>query len=469
MRDSTTRSTGDATRAGEPEACDLLLLGGTILTLDEADTTLADGAIAVRDRRIVAIGPRAALAARFRPARTLACDGRLLMPGLVNSHNHTPLMITRGMIEDLGFAPMFTAGIPQGHRLTEGEAEALARLGVYEMLRHGCTTIVDFYRYPQALARAHAELGTRAIVAGRVHDADPEALTQRRYVYDPVLARETIRENADLIAAWDGHDGGRIRCDWAPHAPDTCSDACLAEVAGLAAAHGGNVHTHLCQSPVEVEQVRARSGLTPPQALEEAGLLTPALLAAHCIHIEARDIARLARAGAAMAYTPLGNAKTGRIAPALDLAEAGVEITLCTDTFSGDLFEAMRWGVAMQRIRRGAPVLDARTALAWATGNGARRLGLGAEVGALTVGRRADILVMNTDAPSMAPLIDGYGLLVYGATGMDVGTVVVDGRIVIEDGVLTTADGPAIVREAQAVAEGLWTRSGRRPITSGGA
>jgi 5-methylthioadenosine/S-adenosylhomocysteine deaminase len=445
-------------------SCDLLLSGGTILTLDAADTIVADGAIAIVGDRIAAIGARADVLATWRPARILDTAGRLVMPGLVNNHNHTPLMITRGMIEDLGFAPMFTPGIPQGHRLTEEEAHALSRLGVYEMLRNGCTTIVDFYRYPQALARAHAELGSRAIVAGRIHDADPEALTQRRYAYSSALADETIRENADLISAFDGHDGGRIRCDWAPHAPDTCSDECLRLVAEASASSRGNVHTHLCQSTVEVEQVRTRSGLTPPQALERAGLLDPRLIAAHCIHVEPGDHARLGAAGIAMAYTPIGNAKTGRIAPAVELAEAGVALTLCTDTFSGDLFEAMRWGIAMQRIRSGRTVFDARTALRWVTQASADRLGLGGEIGSLDIGKKADILVMDTDAPTMAPAIDGYGVLVYGANGMNVRTVLVGGRTIVEDGVLMTADGPSVVREAQKVAERLWSRAGRHPI-----
>jgi 5-methylthioadenosine/S-adenosylhomocysteine deaminase len=454
----------------ETGACDLILAGGTILTLDAADTVVADGAIAVRDRCIVALGPRQAVEAAWTAPRRMDCSGRLLMPGLVNVHNHTPLMITRGMIEDLGFAPMFTPGIPQGNRLSEEEAGLLARLGVYEMLRNGCTTIVDFYRYPQALARAHAELGSRAVIAGRVHDADPEELTRRRYVYDPGLARTTIRENADLIAAFDGYDAGRIRCDWAPHAPDTCSDECLREVADLARGHGGNLHTHLCQSLVEVEQVRDRSGLTPPQALEAAGLLDPRLIAAHCIHVDSQDHARMGAAGMAVAYTPIGNAKTGRIAPILDLAEAGVAVTLCTDTFSGDLFEAMRWAVSMQRVKEGGkPVLDARTALRWATQAGAERLGLGDKVGALTVGCRADILVMDTDAPGLAPVIDGYGILVWSANGGHVRSVIVDGRVVIEDGRLTTADGPALVREAQAVAARLWAEAGRRPVSWGEA
>jgi 5-methylthioadenosine/S-adenosylhomocysteine deaminase len=165
-----------------------------------------------------------------------------------------------------------------------------------------------------------------------------------------------------------------------------------------------------------------------------------------------------------MAYTPIGNAKTGRIAPALQLAEAGASVTLCTDTFSGDLFEAMRWGLSMQRVRTEGAVLSARTALRWACENGARALGLWGQVGSLEPGKKADIVVIDATAPTAAPVVDGYGILVYSVSGPNVHTVLVDGQIVVENGQLVTGDGPAIVRDAQGVAERLWRRVGRESI-----
>jgi 5-methylthioadenosine/S-adenosylhomocysteine deaminase len=131
------------------QPCDLLVEGGLVLTLDAAGTVLADGAIAITGTDIVAVGPAADLRSRYTPTRRIHAKGRLVMPGLVNVHNHSPLMITRGMVEDLGFAPMYTAGIPQGHRLSAEEAYLLSRLGVWEMIRAGSTTIMDFYRYPR--------------------------------------------------------------------------------------------------------------------------------------------------------------------------------------------------------------------------------------------------------------------------------------------------------------------------------
>ncbi|GAC1327097.1 MAG: amidohydrolase family protein [Beijerinckiaceae bacterium] len=460
------RAVGPRADVSGPEWCDLLLAGGLVLTLDEHDTIIPDGAIAVRDRRIVAVASRAEVERLWTAERVLSCPDHILMPGLINVHNHTPLMITRGMIEDLGFAPMFTGSVPQGHHLSMEDTQALSQLGVYELLRNGCTTVVDFYRHPRALAEAHAMLGTRAIIAGRVHDADLEALTQKRYEYLPAIGYRALDETAALIETWDGYDCGRLRCDWAPHAPDTCSADLLRELATLAAAHGGNIHTHLCQSELEVSTVVERCGRTPPQVLAEAGLLDDRLVAAHCIHVTSDDIALMGRSRMTMAYAPIGNAKTARIAPAMALAEAGVRIALCTDTFSGDLIEAMRWGVAMQRIRGAGTSVDARAALHWATQAGAQALRLSDQIGSLAVGKKADVIALKRTEPSLAPIINCYGIIVYSASGSAVDTVVVDGRVVIEAGELKTGDGPAIVAEAQAVAERLWAGLGRTLATT---
>jgi 5-methylthioadenosine/S-adenosylhomocysteine deaminase len=448
----------------EPKSCDLLVTGDLLLTLDATDHTFSRGAIAISDRTIVDIGPADELGRCWTPAATVDGKGRIVMPGLVNVHNHTPLMITRGMIEDIGFAPMYTPGIPQGHWLTEDDAYALSSLGMYELLRAGCTTVVDFYRYPSACARAAAELGLRAVIAGRVHDAEPGALATGRYDHSRAIGEASLAENAELIARWNGHDQGRIRCDWAPHAPDTCSDDLLREVKKLADAHGGNVHTHLSQLPLEVEAVKARTGLTPPQLMDKLGLLNERLIAAHCIHMDRPDIELCGKSKMTVAHAPIGNAKGGRIAPIMELREAGARIALCTDTFSGDLIEAMRWAISMQRINRQGNVLDARTVLDWGTRDGAAAIGMGDRVGSLEVGKRADIVLLDNRSPSLAPLVDGYGVLVHSASGHDVDTVIVDGRVVLSGGRLTLADGDAIVARAQQVASALWQRAGRTPI-----
>ncbi len=443
------------------EPCDILIDGAFVLTQDETRRVLADGAVAIKGNAIAAVGPAAKLRRSWAPARRIDGARRMVLPGLVNVHNHTPLTITRGMIEDLGYAPAYTKGVPQGHRLSAEEAHLLSRLGMYEALRAGCTTVVDYYRYPEGCAAAAAELGLRAVVGGRVHDADAEALSAGRYEHTRAVRDATVAETLALIAKWHGHDGGRIRCDWAPHAPDTCSRDLLVEIAGFAARHGGNVHTHLAQGAGENAVVRARDGMSSAELFESAGLLDRRLIAAHCVFLDAADVARCGKAGIVVAHAPIGNARSGMAAPIMALRAAGARIALCTDTYSGDLFEAMRWAIAIQRVREnGEFVLDAGTVLDWATREGAAAIGLGAAIGSIEPGKRADLILLDRDSPRLAPVVDGKGIVVHSASGGDVTGAIVDGRVVLDEGRLTGADGAEIVRAAQAVAARAWRRAG---------
>ena len=454
-----------------PVACDLVVEHALILALDDAGTTVADGAVSVAGERIAALGPSAEIARRFRGRETIDARGGILLPGLVNVHNHTPLMITRGMVEDLGHAPAYTPGIPQGPALGFEEVLALSRLGAYELLRAGTTTVVDYYLHPKALAEALVELGLRGVVGGRILDVDMGAIARgggRRH--DPAVGHATLAEAMDLAATYADHPSGRIRCDLAPHAPDTCSPALLREIRDLAEDAEGCIHTHLAQSRGEVEWVRARDGLSPVELLDECGLLDERLIAAHCIFLDSPDIARAGASGLTVAHAPIGNLRAGNVAPVLDLEAAGARIALCTDTMSGDLFEAMRTAIAAARIRAGggasieATDLDARKALGWATRAGASALGLGDEIGSVEAGKKADLVLLDAAAPSLAPVIDGYGIVVHSGSGHDVDTVIVDGRVLLRAGRPVGFDGDQIVADAQAVADRQWRRHGTCPV-----
>lgn len=447
-----------------PTACDLLIDGGLVLTLDATDRVIADGAVAITADRIVAVEPAAAARARFVPTRRIDARHRIVIPGLVNTHNHTPLVIARGMVEDLGFAPMYTPRIPQGYRLSAEEAYLLARLGAWELLRFGSTTVVDYYRHPDACARALDETGLRGFVGGRIHDVDPAALARGEWRYDRAIGEATLHENVELMARWDGHDGGRLRGVLAPHAPDTCSRDLLAHVAKVAAGRNTIVHTHLAQSPEEVAQVKRRDGRRPSEVLDDVGLLSPRLVAGHCIYLEPDEITRLGAARIGVAHVPLGNAASGMIAPIQALEDAGVTITLASDTKLHDLFEAMRGAIAVARIRGGGRAFNARAALRWATANGAAALGLAGEIGALAVGMKADVVLLDALAPNLRPIVDGFGILVHNGVGANVVTVVVDGRVVLEDGRPTRFDAAEVIAGAQTVADRLWRASGWRPV-----
>lgn len=412
-------------------------------------------ALRIEAGRIAWAGPREQAAPA---ARTLNGRGALCLPGFVNTHNHTPLMIVRGMVEDLGFAPAYTPGIPQGHWLSDEETYLLARLGQMELLMAGCTTVVDYYRAPQALARAAEETGLRAFIGGRVMDADSAALAHGRFERSPSLGKSTLRESQDLIARWDGVDGGRIRTVHAPHAPDTCSRGLLQEVAKLAAADGRPVHTHLAQSRLEVEQLRVREGISPVTLLDDVGLLNASLFAAHGIFMDKADITRAGSAQIHLCHAPIGNAAFGATAPVLALREAGVNVTLCTDTKSADMFETMRMAIVAARVQAQSFVLDAATVFGWATEGGAQALGL-PDLGRLEAGYRADIVILDPAAPNLVPVVDGYGVVVHAGSAANVRHVFRDGEHLVADGRPTQLDLEAVLRDAQTVADRLWARA----------
>jgi 5-methylthioadenosine/S-adenosylhomocysteine deaminase len=443
------------------QTCDLLVQAGLLMTLDDNGTLLTDAALAVSRGRILATGPLATMAAEWQPARRLGSDHHLVLPGLVNTHNHTPLTLVRGMVEDAGFAPAYLPNVPQGDALSEEEAYLLARLGVWELLRFGSTTVVDFYRHPAALARALQEAGLRGFVGSRIMDVDATRLGHGERRHDPALAETMLAEAATFAETWRDRDA-LITPVLGPHAPDTCSRALLIEVARLAEATGLGVHTHLHQSQGEVAAVLARENCRPVELMEQVGLLGPHVVAGHCIWVDAADIGRIGRSGTAVAHAPIGNLAHGSIAPALALEQAGARITLCTDTKSGDMFQAMRTALAVARVKGAGFALGASHVLRWGTRDGAQALGM-PDLGMLAPGWRADLVLLDANMPNLRPLLEGPGLVVHSAVGANVDAVVVDGCVVMEDGQPTLFNAQEVVRSAQAVAERLWRRAGRRP------
>ena len=438
----------------EPKPCDLLVTADLIMTLDAAGRIVKNGAIAVTDRddRRYRPGRRTARRAGRRP-ETIEGKGRIVMAGLVNVHNHTPLMITRGMIEDVGFAPMYTPGIPQGHWLTADDAYALSSLGHYELLRAGCTTVMDFYRYPSSCARAASELGVRAVIAGRVHDAEPGSLANGTHSYSTAIGQASLKENAELIERWNGHDNGRIRCDWAPHAPDTCSDDLLREVKKLADAHGGNVHTHLSQLPAEIEAVKARTGLTPPQLMDKLGLLNEKT-DRRALHPHGprrhRAVRQVEDDGGARA----DRQRQGRPHRADHGADGSrrphraLHRHLLGRHDRGDALGDLH-AAHQPPGQRARPAHRARL--------GTRRpaptrSGLGDKVGSLEVGKKADIVLLDNRSPIAGA--DDRRLRRAGAQRLGPRRRHGDRRrpVVLAGGRLTLADGDAIVANAQAVA-----------------
>ncbi len=441
---------------------DLLLKGATLVTCDAADRVIRGGAIGISGGRFAYVGPAAELAPDTVARRTLDLAGRVITPGLVNVHTHAILSMVRGVAEDLGFAPAYTPGIPHGHDVTPEEAIALSRLGALEALLFGSTLINDTYVHADVTTGAMAELGLRVWNCGRIHDADFSLIGDGRWEHQTAIGEKTLGEALALADLWHGKLDGRTGVQLAAHAPDTCSDDFLVQIRKAAESRGLRVNTHLSQSRTEVEQIRRRSNKTPAELLEDVGLLNDRLTAAHCIFVTDSDIARCGAAGINVAHIPKGNATGGTIAPIGKLRAAGARLALGTDNMHADLVEVMRWALAMGRVQEGR-VSDAwqpGDVLRAATMGGAHAMGLAEEIGSIEVGKRADLVAFDFRRPHLVPDVNPVGTLVHTGQGRDVELVLVDGRVVVEDGRPTLVKMETILAEAQHAADALWQRAG---------
>jgi 5-methylthioadenosine/S-adenosylhomocysteine deaminase len=376
-------------------------------------------------------------------------------------HTHAILTMVRGVAEDLGFAPAYTPGIPHGHDVLPDEAVALARLGAVEALLFGSTLINDTYVHADLTLPAMADLGGRVYSCGRIHDADFSLIGDGRWEHHREIGERTLGEALALAERWHGKYNGRAGVQLSAHAPDTCSDALLRDIADASRKHGLRVNTHLAQSRKEVAQVLRRSGRTPAQLLDEVGLLNDHLLAAHCLFMDDADIARCGRAGINVAHIPKGNATGGTRAPTSALRRAGAHMTLGTDNMHADMVEVLRWALAIGRLQEDGvdDFWQPQDVLRMATIDGARAMGLGDEVGSIEAGKRADIVAFDFRRPHLVPCVNPMGNIVHVAQGRDVEHVWVDGVQVVASGQPTQADLRAILHDAQQASLALWKRA----------
>ncbi len=439
---------------------DLIVAGGTLLTADPHRPYLATGWVVIRRGRIVAI--QDAPPDRIHPTtKIIDASGFVVTPGFVNVHTHAILSMVRGVAEDMGFAPAYTIGVPHGHDPTPEEAYALAQLGGLEALCFGSTIINDSFTHQDVALPAMAETGIRAWGCGRIHDVDFTRVHLGEWSYDTKVGEQTLRAASDLIA--QNHDpiGLRTGVVLAPHAPDTCSPDLLRQVRQMRDDSDLRINTHVSQSKVEVDFIRERDGLSPPELLEDVGLLDNRLIGAHCIHVSDTDIARLGRSGAHLAHIAKGNQTHGQIAPTRALCSAGMNLALSTDNMHADMVELMRWALASGRLQEGKITEDWQPANMFeaATIGGARALGLEAEIGSLSVGKRADLVLFDFRRPHLRPLTNVLGTLVHTGQGRDVDTVIVEGEVVVRGGEPLRVDKMAVLEAAEKAASALWGRA----------
>jgi 5-methylthioadenosine/S-adenosylhomocysteine deaminase len=419
--------------------------------MNGAGEVLAPGAVAVREEEIVAVGPPAELTKRFAPAQVLNYPQGLVLPGLINTHTHAAMALFRGLADDLPLEEWLNQYIfPAESRLNGDFVYWGTKLAVAEMLLSGTTTFTDMYLFADHVARAAADTGIRAVVGEVLYDFPSPN-------YGPPQAG--LRFSEDLCRTWRDHPLVRVAIQ--PHAVYTCSPELLQQCGELAEKYNTRLIMHLSETPKEVADCQARYGATPVGHLYRLGLLNQRLVADHAVVLSVADRALLAASGAGVAHCPESNMKLASgIAPVADLLRRGITVGLGTDGCASnndlDLIQEMDTAAKLQKVHCMDPtVLPAPTALEMATRNGARVLDLASEVGALAPGLKGDLIVLDLDQPHLTPLYDPYSHLVYTATGGDVQTVLVHGRVVVQDRRLLSFDLEETLARARELAGGL--------------
>ncbi|TIW75490.1 MAG: amidohydrolase [Mesorhizobium sp.] len=436
---------------------DILLSADTVITMDSKDRVIADGAVLVRGNRIAAIGDRGSLETANPGAELRRLKNRLLMPGLVNAHCHSGIL--RGTAEGLPVWDWLRMFIDPMHRvLNPREAEVASWLCYAEAVLSGTTTIVDMWRYMDGSARAAATIGNRSVLVPYVGE-HPD------YNYF-----ETLETNERLLEEWHRKCDDRIHV-WVglEHAFYATEDK-YAGVIDLARKFDTGFHTHSNEAEIELREMKRRYGLRPVDALRHLGLFEPRkVLLAHCVWLDDSEIEIVAEHGVGVVHNPVSNMKLASgTAPVEKLLAAGVAVGIGTDgekeNNNLDMFDDMKCASLLAKLNTlNAGALDAWDVLRMGTITGARSIGLEHELGSLEVGKKADIIAVRTNTPRMTPLMSGryfnlHHNLVHAVRGSDVDMTMVDGKILVENGNLLTADVQELIAEVHSVVPGLFAR-----------
>jgi 5-methylthioadenosine/S-adenosylhomocysteine deaminase len=424
---------------------DLLIAGGTVVTMDAEFRVIADGAVAIEGDRIAAVGKRADLEAKSRPAKMIQAAGTLALPGMINGHAHAAMSLFRGVAEDHSLDDWLQKYIfpAEARNVTEEFVLWGSRLGVLEMLRGGITTYADMYYFEDVVARVTKEAGMRGVLGETIVDFPaPDHMT-------PAAAFAYTQKYIDK---WKNDP--LITPAVAPHSIYTLSTENLKQAAALARTNSVPILIHLAEAPFESKLSEARHGLSPVAYLEKIGLLGPDVVGAHCIWVDAKDIATMVRRGVGCVHNPSSNMKLASgVMPVVDLLAAGEPVGLATDSAASnnnqDLFQEMNIAAKLQKVTRMDPrALPARQVVEMATIGGARALHLDKQIGSLEAGKQADLVLIGTGATHSTPMYNVYSQLVYALNAHDVRTVIVAGKVVMEDRVMLTMDKPAILAKA---------------------
>jgi 5-methylthioadenosine/S-adenosylhomocysteine deaminase len=424
---------------------DILIKNGYILTMN--GPPIEKGCILIDGNMITSVGKEE------QPAdKVIDATGCVIMPGLVNTHTHIGMTLLRGYADDLPLQQWLEDHIwPAEAMLTDEDLYIGTMLGCLEMIRSGTTAFADMYIHVDSVAKAVEESGMRAALSYGMIDLG-----------DKSRADSELAEGSRFVKKWNRAAEGRITTMYGPHAPNTCSRDFLERVKEQAVKDDARIHIHVLETEAELNQMKEQFGMCSVNMLDELGFLGPDVLAAHCIWLSGGDMDILANRNVNIAHCPISNMKLASgIAPVPELLERSANVALgtdgCASNNSLDMFEEMKTTALLHKVNSMDPTtLPAEEVLKMATLNGAKALGV--PVGVLRPGMLADIIIVDTHKPHLLPVHNLISHLIYAARGSDVKTTIVNGNILMEDGVVKSIDQEKVMEEAAIAAEKLIQR-----------
>ncbi len=413
--------------------------------MDADLNVIRDGAVAVKEGKIVSVGSAEEVSSRYTSQKILGGKGYVAFPGLVNTHTHAAMVYFRGLGDDLPLKTWLEKHIwPAENRWLSYEFVAdAAELACLEMLKAGITTYNDMYFYGDAVARSTRKLGMRAVVGAGILDFPSKTAK---------TSEEYFSNAENFIKDWKGDD--LIVPGIAPHSPYACSAENIAKARKIADRYNVPLHIHLSETEWEVSEIKKRYGKTPIELLEGLGVLDERVVAAHCVWPTEREIALLSEKGVGVAHCIESNLKLASgIAPVTGMLEAGVRVTFGTDGAASnndlDILSEMSTAAKVHKAVSGDPTaLNAEQAMLMATRWGAEALGLGDITGSIEEGKAADIVIANLKKPHLIPLYDIFSHIVYSMNSSDIETVIINGNVLLDGGKAGTVDESEIVAKA---------------------
>ena len=427
--------------------CDLILSARYVITMDARRQVIEDGAIAIRDSRIVAVGTKATIDRDWQPKRRIDRPNALITPGLVNTHTHAAMSLFRGIADDMKLQDWLNNFIfpAEAKNVTADFVRWGTRLAALEMLLSGTTTFTDMYYFEDVVAEVAKEAGIRGVL-GETIIGFPVA--------DNKTPADALKYTEKYLQRFKGD--ALVVPAVAPHALYTNSDETLKAARALANKYNAPILIHLSETKTENDDNQAKRKQSPTQTLNSLGFFGGRTVAAHCVWVDAADQAILKTTNTGVAHCPSSNMKLASgAAPIVDMLKRGINIGLGPDGPAGsnndfDMLEEADLAAKLQKLIRNDPeALPAKQAFEMATIGGARALGLDKEIGSLETGKRADLITINLDVANAVPLFDPYSQVVYSLKGGNVLDVVVNGKEVVRDHRAVTLDQAAILAKAR--------------------